>query len=232
LSIFFDVLSFSIAFITQLSIAEMDGKNAENLKRVHRVFVDLDNTLLPFDTLWPVWKAILSAGLRPDLSKVTLHFGLQSIAKSLMASCFAGMPFQEYKAFLFDLARSFTNDIDPSVRFWSEGLVSDKSHIHILTGSFLPLAAALSDHLGWGRSIGTDVEVGSGKLTGRLSTPAIKGDQKTKAIKQVFKLRDHHFRFFAAAGDSYGDRYLMEKCSLRYFPKNASRRLIRYFASK
>ena len=137
---------------------------------IHRVFVDLDNTLLPFDTLWPVWKAILAAGLRPNLSKVTLQFGFQSIAKSLMASCFAGMPFQEYKAFLFDVAKSFANDIDPSVKFWSEDLVSDKSHIHILTGSFLP------------------------------------------------------------AGDSYSDRYLLEKCSLRYFPRNTSRRLMRYFA--
>jgi phosphoserine phosphatase len=196
---------------------------------IYRVFVDLDNTLLPFDTLWPVWKAILAAGLRPDLSKVTLKFGFQSIAKSLMASCFAGMPFQEYKAFLFDMAESFANDIDPSVKSWSEGLVSDKSMIHILTGSFLPLAAGISDHLGWGQSIGTDVEIRSGRLTGKLSTPAIKGYQKVKSIKRVFKLKDHHFQFLAAAGDSYSDRYLLEKCSLRYFPRNTSRRLIRYF---
>jgi len=199
---------------------------------IHRVFVDLDNTLLPFDTLGPVWKAILAAGLRPNLSKVTLQFGLQSIAKSLMASCFAGMPFQEYKAFFFDVAKSFTNDIDPSVKFWSEGLVSDRYRIHILTGSFLPLAAGISDHLDWGSSIGTDVEIRSGRLTGKLSIPAIKGCQKIKAIKREFKLKDHHFQFFAAAGDSYSDRYLMEKCSLQYFPQNASRRLMRYFASK
>ena len=141
------------------------------------------------------------------------------------------MPFQEHKTFLFDQARSLANDIDPSVKSWSEGLVLDKSHIHILTGSFLPLAAGISDHLGWGRSIGTDVEVRNGRLTGKLSTPAIKGEQKVKAIKQILKLRDYHFRFFAAAGDSYGDRYLLEKCSLRYFPRNASGRLIRYFAS-
>jgi len=203
-----------------------------NYEKAHRVFVDLDNTLLPFDTLWPVWKAILAAGLRPNLPKVTLHLGFQSIAKSLMASCFTGMPFQEYKAFLFDLAERFANDVDPSVKHWSESLVPDKSHIHILTGSFLTLAVGISDHLGWGKSIGTDVEIMSGRLTGKLSTPAIKGDQKVKTIKRVFKLKDHHFRFFAAAGDSYGDRYLMEKCSLRYFPRNASRRLIRYFASK
>lgn len=196
---------------------------------IHRVFVDLDNTLLPFDTLWPVWKAILAAGLRPSLSKVTLQLGFQSIAKSFMASSFASMPFQEYKAFFFGLAESFANDIDPSVKCWSEGLVSDKSHIHILTGSFFPLAAGISNHLGWGRSIGTDVEIRSGRLTGKLSTPAIKGNQKVNAIKRVFQLRDCHFRFLAAAGDSYGDRYLLEKCSLRYFPKNASRRLMRYF---
>ena len=187
---------------------------------------------MPFDTLWPVWKAILSAGLKPNLSKVTLRLGFQSIPKSLMVSCFAGMPVEEYKTFLFDQARSFRNDIDLSVKCWSEGLVSDKSHIHILTGSFLPLAEWISDHLGWGRSIGTDVEVRSGKLTGKLSIPALKGDLKVKAIKRIFELKDHHFRFFAAAGDSYGDRYLMEKCSLRYFPKNASKRLVRYFASK
>ena len=210
----------------------MDGYNAVNLEKVHKVFVDLDNTLLPFDTLWPVWKAILTAGLKPNLSKVTLRLGLQSIPKSLMASCFAGMPFDKYKTFLFNQARNFVNDIDPSVKCWSEGVVSDKSNIHILTGSFLPLAAWISDHLGWGRSIGTDVEVRSGKLTGKLSTPALKGGQKVKAVKQAFKLRDQHFQFLAAAGDSYGDRYLMEKCSLRYFPKNASRRLVRYFASK
>jgi phosphoserine phosphatase len=203
-----------------------------NYEKVHRVFVDLDNTLLPFDTLWPVWKAILADGLKPNPFGVTLHFGFRSIAKSLMASCFTGMPFQEYKAFLFNLVEGFAKDIDPSVKGWSEGLVSDKSHIHILTGSFFHLAAGISDHLGWGRSIGTDVEVRSGRLTGKLSTSAIKGDQKVKAIKRIFKLRDHDFRFFAAAGDSYEDRYLMEKCSLRYLPKNASRRLIRYFASK
>lgn len=219
-------------FVTKPNTSEMDGQKDLNDKKVHRVFVDLDNTLLPFDTLWPVWKAILAGGLRPNLSKITLHLGFQSIPKSLMASCFSDMPFQEYKAFLFDLATVFENDIDPSVKCWSEGLVSDKSHIHILTGSFLTLAEGISDHLGWGRSIGTDVEIRSGRLTGKLSTPAIKGDQKVKIIKRVFKLKDHHFQFFAAAGDSYGDRYLMEKCSLRYFPKNASRRLISYFASK
>ena len=198
---------------------------------IHRVFVDLDNTLLPFDTLRPVWNAILAAGLRPNLSKVTFQFGFQSIAKSLMASCFAGMPFQGYKAFLFDLAGSFANDIDPSVKGWSEGLVSDRSKIHILTGSFLPLAAGISDHLGWGQSIGTEVEIRSGRLTGKLSTPAIKGYHKVKSIKRVFNLKDHHFRFFAAAGDSYGDRYLLEKCSLRFFPRKATRRLMRYFAA-
>ncbi len=198
---------------------------------INRVFVDLDNTLLPFDTLCPVWKAILASGHRPNLSKVTFQFGFQSLAKSLMASCFTDMPFQEYKAFLFDLARSFVNDIDPSVKCWSEGLVSDRNRIHILTGSFLPLAVQISDHLGWGQSIGTAVEISSGRLTGKLSTPAIKGYQKVKSIKRVFNLKDHHFRFLAAAGDSYSDRYLLEKCSLRYFPRNASRRLMRYFAN-
>ena len=103
--------------------------------------------------------------------------------------------------------------------------------IHILTGSFLPLAAGISDHLGWGQSIGTEVEIRSGRLTGKLSTPAIKGYQKVKSIKRVFKIKDQHFRFFAAAGDSYSDRYLLEKCALRYFPRNTSRRLIRYFAA-
>jgi phosphoserine phosphatase len=196
------------------------------------VFVDLDNTLLPFDTLWSVWKAILVAGLKPNLSKMTLHLGIQSIPKSFMASCFSEMPFQEYQAFLFNLSENFTSNIDPSVKCWSENLVTDKSHIHILTGSFLTLAEGISDHLGWGISIGTDVEIRSGKLTGKLSTPAIKGHQKVKAIKRIFKLKDHQFRFFAAAGDSYEDRYLLEKCSLRYFPRKASRRLVRYFASK
>lgn len=196
-----------------------------------RVFVDLDNTLLPFDTVWYVWKAILTAGLRPHLSKVTLRLGYQSIAKSLMASCFAGMPIQEYKTFFLCLAESFANDINPSVKRWSEGLVSDKSHIHILTGSFFPLADGISKHLGWGRSIGTGIAVRFGRLTGKLSTPAIKGDQKVQAVKQAFQLRDCHFRFLAAAGDSYSDRYLLEKCSLRYFPGNASKRLIRYFAA-
>jgi phosphoserine phosphatase len=209
----------------------MDGQKALNYKKVHRVFVDLDNTLLPFDTLWPVWKAILAAGLRPKLSKVSLNFGLQSIPKSFMASCFAGMSIQEYKTFLFDQARIFVNDIDSSVKFWSEGLVSDKSNIHILSGSFLPIAEGISNHLGWGRSIGTEVEVRSGRLTGKLCTPAIKGDQKVISIKKVFNFKDHHFRYFAAAGDAYGDRLLLQKCSLRYFPKKASKRLIRYFAS-
>ena len=222
----------SINFVTQPKIVEMHGQKDSNYERVQRVFVDLDNTLLPFDTLWPVWKAILSAGLRPKLSILTFHFGLRSIPKSIMASCFTGMPFREYKAFLFDLARNFVNDVDSSVKCWSESLVSDKSHIHILTGSFLLLATGISDHLGWGRAIGTGVEIRSGRLTGKLSTPPIKGDQKVKIIRRVFKLREHHFRFFAATGDSYGDRYLMEKCSLRYFPKNASSRLIRYFDSK
>jgi phosphoserine phosphatase len=216
----------------QSNVAKMDSKNDVSFERIQRVLVDLDNTLLPFDTLWPVWRAILAADLRPKLPKVTLRLGFQSLAKSLMASCFAGMPFQEYKAFFFDQARSFTNDIDPSVKFWSESMVSDKSDIHILTASFLPLAAGISSYLGWGRSIGTDVEVRSGRLTGKLSAPAIKGAQKINAVKQVFKLRDHHFQFIAAAGDSYGDRYLMEKCAIRYFPQNASKRLIRYFACR
>jgi phosphoserine phosphatase len=162
---------------------------------------------------------------------VSLNFGLQSIPKSLMASCFAGMPIQEYKTFLFDQARSFENNIDSSVKLWAEGLVSDKSHIHILSGSFLPLAEGISNHLGWGLSIGTDVEVRSGRLTGKLRSPAIKGGQKVRSIKQVFNFKDHHFRYFAAAGDAYGDRLLLEKCSLRYFPKKASRRLIRHFGS-
>jgi len=211
---------------------EIDGHKDLNFEKVHRVFVDLDNTLLPFDTLWPVWKAILANGLRPNLTRVSFHLGSQSIAKSIMASCFTGMPFQEYKAFLFDLATDFVNDVDPYVKYWSESLVPDKSHIHILTGSFLTLATGISGHLDWGQSIGTDVEIRSGRLTWKLSTPAIKGEQKVKAIKRIFNLKDHHFRFFAAAGDSYGDRYLLEKCSLRYFPENASRRLIRYFDSK
>jgi phosphoserine phosphatase len=207
------------------------GRNLDS-EIIQKVFVDLDNTLLPFDTVWPVWKAILAGGLRPNLCGMTLRFGTRSIAKSLMASCFAGMPFQEYEAFFFNLAENFTNHIDPSVKCWSESLVTDKSHIHILTGSFLTLAVRISDYLGWGRSIGTDVEVRSGRLTGKLNSPAIKGDQKVKAIKRIFQLKDHHFRFFAAAGDSYEDRHLMEKCSLRYFPQNASKRLIRYFVPK
>jgi phosphoserine phosphatase len=213
-------------------MAEMDGPKTLNCEMAHRVFVDLDKTLLPFDTLRPAWKAILAAGLRPKLSRVTLQHGLPSAPKSLMASCFAGMPFQDFQTFWLDQARRFAGDIDSSVKCWAEALVADKSRIHILTGSFFSLAAGISDFLGWGLSIGTDVEVRSGRLTGKLRTPAIKGDQKVKAVKQVFKLRDHDFRFMAAAGDSYGDRWLLEKCSWRYFPPSASRRLRGYFASR
>jgi 4-hydroxybenzoate polyprenyltransferase len=44
------------------------------------------------------------------------------------------------------------------------------------------------------------------------------------------KHRPIPFRFIGAVSDSYSDRYLLEECSLRYFPINASRRLTRYFA--
>ena len=197
---------------------------------INKVFVDLDNTLLPYDTLWPVWKAILTAGFIPRPYKLAFKFGFKSVPKSFMASCFAGTPVGKYNAFFSCLAKKFINDIDPSVKFWAEGLVSKKTQIHILTGSFCSLASGLSDHLGWGVATGTDLEVKSGMLTGKLNTPAIKGEQKVQAIKRVFKLTDNDFKFVAAAGDSYSDRYLLEKCSLRYFPRNTSNRLTKYFA--
>jgi len=162
---------------------------------------------------------------------MTLKFGLQSIAKSFMASCFTGMPVDKYESFFFDLAERFVKDIDTDIAEWSEGLVPVNSRIHILTGSFLPLAEGISNHLGWGHSLGTEVEIKSEKLTGNLAAPALKGREKIEAIKNKFNLEDSHFRYLASAGDSFGDRFLLEKCSLRYFPKKASKRLIKYFSN-
>ena len=82
----------------------MDEQKALKYEMVNSVFVDLDNTLLPSATLWPVWKAILSDGLRPMLSKMYLLLRLQSISKLFMASFFAGVPIQKYKTFLLDQA--------------------------------------------------------------------------------------------------------------------------------
>lgn len=201
-------------------------------RKINKVFVDLDNTLLPFDTVFPVWGAILRRGLRPKFLKITFKLGVQSIAKSLMVSCFAGIPIRQYRDLLYELANKFTQNIEPSVKNWAESLVADKSRIHIVTGSLLTLAEGISDDLHWGQSLGTEVETVDGRLTGKLHNPAIKGYQKVEAIKCLFKFEDGDFRFCAAAGDSYGDRYLLEKCSEYYLPRNSSRRLIKHFTSK
>jgi len=199
---------------------------------ISRVFVDLDNTLLPFDTALPVWRAILKCGLRPKLSRITFHHGSQSIAKSILVSCFTELPLEHYRLFFHELANKFIKDVDPSVRGWAESLLQDKSKIHIVTGSLLPLAEGIAENLGWGQSVGTDIETKGNLLTGRLNGISIKGSQKLEAIKRVFHLKNQDFRSCAAAGDSYNDRYLLERCSVQYFPKQSSRRLIRYFTSR
>jgi len=197
--------------------------------KANRVFVDLDKSLLPFDTVLRVWREILSRGLKIRISKATTKLGLSSVAKSLMVSCFTGMSLNQFRGFFNDLASKFSNELDLMVKNWAESLVTDKVRIHIVTGSLTPLAEGISENLGWGQSLGTEVEIRSGFLTGRLKGPAIKGSQKLEAIKRALELGDDEFRSCAAVGDSYSDRYLLEKCSMRYFPENASHRLIKYF---
>jgi len=84
--------------------------------------------------------------------------------------------------------------VDSSVRGWAESLLQDKSKIHIVTGSLLPLADGIAENLGWGQSVGTDVETKANLLTGRLNGISIKGSQKLEAIKRVFHLKNQDFR--------------------------------------
>ena len=199
---------------------------------IKKVFVDLDNTLLPFDTVIPVWREILKGGLIPKVSRISLRFGTQSLPKSLMVSCFAGISMKEYNKFFLTIAQQFVYKIDFAVKNWAEDLVKDKNEIHIVTGSLSSLANAISEMLGWGQSVGTEVETKDGALTGRLNSPAVKGSQKVDAIRNVLRFENDEFYFCAAAGDSYGDRHLLQKCSLQYFPKKTSDRLKKYFNKK
>ena len=195
----------------------------------YRVFVDLDDTLLPFDTVFPVWKSMLKRRLFPILSKDLFINGLKNLPKKLMVSCFTGMELIEYEEIFVDLANRFHKDIDLSVVQWAEGLVSEKSKIHIVTGSLLPLAKGISIKLGWGECIGTKAEIKNSILTGRLDGFPVKGKEKILAIKKKFQINDNEFRDCSAAGDSFGDRYLMEICGQRFFPPNTSRRLKKHF---
>jgi len=202
-----------------------------NKDKIIKVFIDLDNTLLPFDSLIPTWKAIIKSGRIPSFPNGAFRKGFKSIPKHLMVSCFMGNPIEEYLSFFSKLANHFADKTDPEVKGWAEGLLKDKAHIHIVTGSLVPLADGISKNLSWGKIIGTDVEIKNGILTGKLKSNPIKGYQKLIAVKNTFHLNDEDFRFCAAAGDSYSDRYLMEHCSLKYFPTKTSKRLISYFSS-
>lgn len=203
-----------------------------NRECICKVFVDLDNSLLPFDTVVPAWKQIIKKKVRPNVTKISIKYGVKNIAKSIMVSCFTEFQEEEYRAFFYELAEKVIKHIDLDVKMWSESLVQDKLNIHIVTGSLLPLAEGIAGYLGWGKSVGTEAETERGLLTGRIKGISIKGLEKVEAIKRVFNLKEEDFKFCAAAGDSYNDRYLMEKCSLRCFPKKSSMRLIRYFSSR
>ena len=108
-------------------------------------------------------------------------------------------------------------------------MVDDLSRVHIVTGSLEALAEAMSKDLGWGKTIGTQPEVKGNRLTGQLAGLAVKGSVKVVEVKRYFEMSDDDFNTCAAAGDSYGDRFLLEQCSSRFFPQKASKRLIRYF---
>ena len=202
-----------------------------NKDKIIKIFVDLDNTLLPFDSLIPSWKIILKSGKKPSFLNGTFRKGFRSIPKQIMVSCFRGIPIEEYVSFFYELANHFAERIDLEVKWWAESLLKDKTDIHIVTGSLIPLADGISKNLGWGKSIGTDVEIKNGILTGKLKSYPIKGYQKLNAVKNTFYLEDEDFQLCAAAGDSYSDRYLLERCSLKYFPPKTSKRLISYFGS-
>ena len=196
---------------------------------IDRVFLDLDDTLLPFDTVFPVWKTILRRRLVPSF-RCGLHInGARNLPKKLMVSCFRGMDANDYNKLFYNIADTFCSLVDSSVLTWAEGLVAEKKHIHIVTGSLLPLAQGMARKLGLGECTGTIAEIKGGTLTGRLAGPAVKGRVKISAVKEAFGIDDLQFRNCAAAGDSYGDRFIMEKCQLQFFPKKASKRLLKYF---
>lgn len=199
---------------------------------IRRAFIDLDKTLLPFDTSFPVWKAIIKNRMKPRICGLKYRFGVKSIPKSIMVSCFENKPLDSYNAFFYELADDFSGEIDTAVKDWAENLVEKKSKIHIVTASLLPLAEGISRNLGWGSSVGTEIEVKCGLVRGKLNAPVYKGSQKIEAIKQHLRIPDEEFGYCAAAGDSYSDRHLLEKCALRYFPKQSSQRLIKYFNSE
>lgn len=200
--------------------------------QVIKVFVDLDKTLLPFDTFIPTWKLILKSGRTPFFRTLVPGNGFKSLPKQLQASCFRGDSMETYFFVFSKMADHYIDKIDLEVKSWAERLSKDKANIHIVTGSLTALADGFSRRLNWGKSIGTEVEIRNGVINGRLKGQIIKGHQKLFAVRKIFSLKDEDFKACAATGDSYEDRYLMEMCSLRYFPKKSSNRLVRYFNLK
>jgi len=63
--------------------------------------------------------------------------------------------------------------------------------------------------------IATELEVEDGKITGNLSTPNCRGEEKVRRIKSLYKLDEYEHIF--AYGDSPSDKYMLELANEHFY---------------
>jgi HAD superfamily hydrolase (TIGR01490 family) len=177
-------------------------------------FFDFDGTLTYRDTFREfhaahfgrrrLAKALFMASLAAPAS---LDFSRESLKKAFLRSLWAGTPAESYRLAAESYARGpLEKNLRPLAMRVFLSHLERGDDVWIVTASMRDWVAFWADRYGV-PVIGTEFEVESGILTGRLATPNCRGREKAVRIRQAVDLSGYSKVF--AYGDSRGDREML-----------------------
>lgn len=184
---------------------------------MHIAAFDLDGTLVRGDLVVPFLRRVAGLGsltracARPDLI-VALRRRDRDTIKAIAAGALRGVGIEHVRRVAESLsARAVARDLNPTVlREWNAAGECGARRL-IVSASFEPYVDLIGAQLGADAVLATGLESVNGMLTGRLSTPNCRGNNKVRRLEEQLALwslsrTDVHI---SAWGDSSGDREML-----------------------
>jgi HAD superfamily hydrolase (TIGR01490 family) len=177
-------------------------------------FFDFDGTLTRKDTFWGFHVhcfglgGVLAASVRAlCASAASARFDRSFIKERFISALWTGTPHEAYlgRAREYALGEIDKNLLPHAMKVFTRHLELGDA-VYIVTASMRDWVSFWAERYGV-RVIGTELEVGRGILTGRMSTANCRGMEKVARIREAVNLGEYSKIF--AYGNSGGDREML-----------------------
>ncbi|HZN15750.1 MAG TPA: HAD-IB family hydrolase [Acidimicrobiales bacterium] len=201
-------------------------------------FFDLDRTLVPGSSLYPLARELRAAGLLKWSAVTGLALrqaafrrrgeteGSVERARVTALALARGHEYRGLMAIVRDVVEQrLLPTVFPSMRDLIRCHQQLGDATYVVTAAPIELASLVASHLGMTGAYGTIAGVGpDGRLTGELVDEVVRGPMKGEVVRRAAVGRGHNLRFSSAYGDSIRDLPMLEAVG---FPQvvNPDRRL-------